>query len=144
MSSFLKAIIIGCRILDWQNYFRTSKISSHCLLDAIVSVEKPIQNLILAFLENHVFFFSLAASSIFSLSLIFSNLTMMCLGVVSFALILLRSVISLNLCLIFFINLKNSQALSLQTLFLSHSSLYFFGASISMLSYMYPPCSYDS
>lgn len=57
MSSFLKAIIIGCRIIDWHNSSRTSKISSLCLLDAIVPVEKPIQNLIFASLKIMSFFF---------------------------------------------------------------------------------------
>lgn len=47
------------------------------------------------FFENHVFC-SLTASSIFLLSLIFSNLTIMCKGVVFFVFILLRFIIFPN------------------------------------------------
>lgn len=51
MSSLLKAINTKCRILNWQNYFRTSKTSCHYLLHATVSVEKSTHNLTVASLK---------------------------------------------------------------------------------------------
>lgn len=57
-----------------------------------VSVEKSTQNIIVASLRNHVFC-SLTASSIFLLSLIFSNLSIMCKSVGFFVFLLLRFVI---------------------------------------------------
>lgn len=61
-----------------------SKISFHCLLSSVISEEKSMLILLLLFpYIYNVLFFSSCFQNFFSLSLIFYNLIMMCLGLIS-------------------------------------------------------------
>lgn len=126
MPSLWKDVITGHRILDWQSPSQTFKTSCHWSSGCHCSwLRNQLKILLLRFWRSDVFFL-LDVSTISSLSLIFRNLAMTCPGIWFFVCVLLRFEISPNVCSTPFIDFGNSQAASLQTLFLSHSSLCFF------------------
>ena len=92
-SLFLKNVIVGCRILGWQFFFLHNFEDVALLLSPHITPNKK-STLIATFVPLHVrSFFFLAAFKIY-LSLIFSNLNIICLGIVVFIFFILKSSLS--------------------------------------------------
>lgn len=143
MPSLLKAIDTKCRILNWQNYFRTSKISSHYLLHATVSVEKSTHNLTVASLK----IIGLSSSGCFQYFLFVFDFQQCDLDVPRYRIPCVYLVEVQNfpksLPIVFYQFWRFSRIISSDIASVQILSLFFLGPCCH-LSCMYPPCTYVS
>ena len=120
--SFLKDVFNNCRILNWQLFpFNILKMVFHFIqrFHVVSGEESAVIQFGLPF--DVVCYFSLVVLKVFSLSLVFSSLIMMCLEVDSFGFILLEFAElfeSVGLCLS--ANMGSFQPLFLQVFVLHH------------------------